>query len=52
MKTNTKTYNFNGGWTSGEASRHIGIKNTQQTHASKKEYNRKLKHKNILHNTK
>lgn len=42
---NRNTYDFNGGWTSGEARRQIGIKNTEKTHRSKKEYCRKLKHK-------
>ncbi len=44
MKNKT-TYNFNGGWTSGEARRQIGIKNTQKTHRSRKTYRRTEKHK-------
>ena len=47
MKEKT-TYNFNGGWTAGEAKRQIGIKNTEKTHRSKKEYSRKDKHKSKL----
>jgi 1,4-dihydroxy-2-naphthoyl-CoA synthase len=48
MKKIKRTYDFNGGWTSGEASRQVGMKNTQQTHRSKKEYSRKSKHKSSL----
>jgi len=32
--------------TYGEASHHIGKKTTEKTHKSKKDYNRKPKHKN------
>lgn len=45
MKKNKRTYNFNGGWTTGEANQQIGIKNTEQVHRSKKKYTRKQKHK-------
>ena len=38
--------NFNGGWTSGEASHHISKKMTQQTISDKTKYSRKNKHKN------
>lgn len=42
-----KTYrdkaNFNGDWTIGEASHHIGKKTTTKTHKSEKDYNRKDK---------
>ena len=42
-----KTYkdkaNFNGDWTIGEASHHIGKKTTTKTHKSQKDYNRKDK---------
>ena len=38
------TYNFNGGWTSGEAHRQVGIKKTEKVHKSKKVYSRKDKH--------
>jgi hypothetical protein len=45
-----KKYNdkldFNGGWSSGEASHHISKKMTEQTVDSKKTYTRKKKHKN------
>lgn len=42
---NKITYNFNGGWTSGEAHRHVGIRKTEKVHTSKKAYNRKDKHR-------
>ena len=47
-KTYDKELDFNGGWTAGEASHHIGKKTTQQTHKSKKTYTRKKKHKKDL----
>ena len=52
MRKGTKAYqkelDFNGGWTTGEANHHIGKKTTQRTHASKKTYSRKKKHKKDL----
>jgi hypothetical protein len=48
MKRNKITYDFNGGWTAGEANRQIGMKNTQKVIRSKKEYTRKEKYKSNL----
>jgi len=45
-KKHKDTLDFNGGWTSGEAARHIGKKMTEQVVKSKKVYTRKKKHKN------
>ena len=39
---------FNGAWSVGEASHHIGKKTTEKTHKSKKTYSRKEKHKKDL----
>jgi len=39
---------FNGDWTRGEASHHIGKKTTERVHKSKKTYTRKEKHKKDL----
>jgi hypothetical protein len=36
-----KKLNFNGGWSAGEANRHIGIKMTEKITPSKKLYKRK-----------
>lgn len=49
MKKEKVIYNFNGGWTSGEARRQIGIKNTEKVFKPKKDYSRKVKHKSKLH---
>ena len=46
---NKSTYSQKLEWddmTHGEASHHIGKKMTERTHKSKKDYNRKTKHKN------
>ena len=48
MKRNKITYDFNGGWTSGEANRQVGMKNTQKVIRSKKEYTRKEKYKSNM----
>ena len=50
-KTYQDKLDFNGGWTAGEASQHIGKKTTQKTHRSKKTYSRKEKHKKDLTNS-
>lgn len=47
-KAYQKELDFNGGWSTGEANHHIGKKTTQRTHASKKTYSRKKKHKKDL----
>lgn len=36
-----KHFNFNGGWSSGDACRHIGKKNSTKVRESKKVYSRK-----------
>lgn len=48
MKRNKKRYEFNGGWSKGEANHQIGMKNTEKVHRSKKAYTRKVKHKSSL----
>jgi hypothetical protein len=40
MKKSKKKLDFNGGWTSGEANRQIGIKHTEKVVESKKKYDR------------
>jgi hypothetical protein len=47
-KTYQDKLDFNGGWSRGEASHHIGKKTTEQTLKSKKTYSRKEKHKKDL----
>ncbi len=44
-KKKTNKLDFNGGWTPGEASHHIGKKLKGQVVKSKKDYKRKPKHK-------
>lgn len=48
MKRNKKRYDFNGGWSAGEATRQIGMKNTERVHRSKKMYSRKVKYKTSI----
>ena len=45
-----KKLDFNGGWSMGEASHHVGKKLTTKTIKSKKSYTRKKKHKKDLEN--
>lgn len=48
MRKNNKTYNFNGGWSKGDANHHIGRKNKTKVHTDSKKYTRKQKHKSSL----
>jgi hypothetical protein len=49
MKKNKKQYDFNGGWSAGEATLQIGMKNTERVHRSKKSYSRKVKYKLLIY---